>query len=128
MGSLFPNVIEKLAQGIPPLLTPPTGLTIAAGTRTPADMTGMVFLRFTSPAVPADRVTQRALVHVDAFAPTYRDGYDVSRAVMTLLLDRRRIGSLVLDYVECPSGPTEAEWDNSKIRRFLSIYRVLTRR
>ena len=124
----FPNVAKKLAEGLPSRLTPIAGVTFAAGTVVPASLTGIIFLRLTQVGGAADRITQYPLVHLDVFAQRYSHGYDVSVEAQELLLNSRRIGSLILDNVLCLSGPVEAPWDNTETRRLLSIYRISTRR
>lgn len=128
LAKAFPNVATALAAALPPLIGPRPGWTVKGYTTLPASLAGTIALRVTPIVIPTDRFTQRARVHIDVLAATYKDGYDVSVEVQGLLASRRRVGSLILDEVICDSGPVEAPWDNTDIRRFLSIYRIATRR
>lgn len=85
------------------------------------------FVRIKNVVAPDNGITKVSTVHFDVFAASRSVGYAVAGQVGGLLYSTRKVAGVVIDRVTV-SGPTEAPWDNSNIRRFLVITGISTRR
>lgn len=127
----FPDLEATLISWLPGVLV--TGGSVRAGLSFgPADETALkaddgVFVRVGSIVAPDDMITKVSTVHFDFFAASRTVGYAVAGQVGGLLYSTRKVAGVVIDQVTV-SGPTEAPWDNSNIRRFLVVTRISTRR
>lgn len=103
----------------------------ATGTTTPPDLqTAMPFVRVQRYGGQDDRVTDAALVAVDAFAAVRSDAYALAESVRQRLISGpHQVGSAVVDAATTATGPNEVPWSSDQtVRRFAAAYRVTARR
>lgn len=140
----FPPLEMALKTGLLPLLngqTVPIGFPdpddtelagITSGLAIPSDLSAKAVAGFIRPTVvndPDDGVTRIATVNIEVFCTSYVRGMAIAEAIRSLMLGQQKIGGIVLDRRITTSGPREVPWDdNATIRRFMSTYRVSTRR
>lgn len=129
LADAFPDIESELVSGLPSLLVAPGGETISAGTVTPDDLEEVVpYVRVTVIDDPDDGITRRATVTFEHFAASRATAYALGEQTRGILLSKRAIGGLLIDKVLTVSGPKRVPWDNQNLRRFLSTYRISTRR
>jgi len=128
----FPDLELALIQGIPPLLAEMGKPDVKAGDTAPSNLATVAakgFVRVQVLSDPDDAFTRRATVDIDYFALTRAGAYDLGVKTHGILLSARSLGGVVLDRVETVSGPKRVPWGSQpEIRRFLSTYRISTRR
>lgn len=127
----FPDLEAAFVGWLPGVLVSPgavhAGLSFGPAEEADLNADGGAFVRVTSVVAPDDMITKTSTVHFDFFAASRAVGYAVAGQVGGLLYSTRKVAGVVIDRVTV-SGPTEAPWDNSNIRRFLVITRISTRR
>lgn len=124
--SVFPDLETALSNWALAVVTMPTGVVLSTGSVLDLPE-GQCALRFTVVTDPDDGITRRALVDVEAFAPTRALGYNLGKQVHHRLTTARRVDGILVDRVLTVSGPSRRPWDNPNVRRFLSQYRISTR-
>ncbi len=124
----FPDAARTLAA-----LLIDAGLIAAghAGSNTPADLLGSLpFIRVLRQGGDSDRVNDYATCTLEVFAATSTAGEQLAEQVRQYLTQTPPppIGGVLLDRVDCQSGPSEQPWNDSRVRRFGATYRVVSRR
>ena len=127
----FPDLEASFVSWLPGVLLPAgkirAGLSFGPDEEDDLNADGGAFVRVTNVVAPDDGFTKVSTVHFDFFAASRGVGYAVAGQVGGLLYNTRKVVGVVIDRVTV-SGPTEAPWDNSNIRRFLVTTRISTRR
>lgn len=129
----FPDIEKALIVGIPVALAARGFEGVTAKDTVPADsalasLLSAGFVRVQLINDPDDFFTRFAEVNIECFASTRSVAYDVSEEIRDVLLSSRNLGGVVMDRIETTSGPKRVPWDNSNVRRFLSTYKIHTRR
>lgn len=123
----FPDVEDALVV----LLEPLAGGPAHTGTETPTNLQDVLpFIRAVRrPGGFSDHVNDFATVDLDVFHSTYRTGAKplAERVRQFLTSQKHSIGGVVIDRIECPSGPGELPWAPG-IRRMGATYTVVSRR
>lgn len=102
----------------------------------PPDMDGRVVIRVLRVGGRDDGITDRALVDVSVFAPTYTQARTVAEQVRQRMLaaggtkvpTASRPAGVLIDRCGTASGPTEIPYDNPDLRRKPATYQVDLRR
>lgn len=128
----FPDIETALIEGLPPLLVVPGGGVVKAGSVTDSKLTDYVaagaFMRVGVIGGGDDGFTRRAEVDIEHFAASRARAYALAEQTRGILLSKRTIGGVVIDRLVTVSEPKRVPWDNVNIRRFLTTYRISTRR
>jgi len=121
-----PKTVAKLLEPLAPAVTAGSRV----GTRFPSTLTGvMPFIRVTRHGGPSDEVSDYAFVHVDVLSDSLSAAEVLSERIrQKLTTERLRLGSAVVDRVECTSAPEEMPPWAPNINRFEARYTVVFRR
>jgi hypothetical protein len=123
----FPDVDKALVY----LLADLVGGLEHAGTETPSDLQNRLpYIRVGRVGGTSDEASDYPVVDVDYFSPLgSRDAaVDGAEAVRQRLTGSYHVvNGVVLDDVDCLTGPRELPWLGTGVRRFTGTYRVVTR-
>ncbi len=125
----FPNAAKTIAKILEPL-SPAVTKGARVGTRTPADLTGLMpFIRVVRDGGPSDLVSDYAFLYIDVFSDNLSAAETLSERIREkLTTESLRLGGAVVDSVDCTNGPTELPPWAPGINRFESRYTVVFRR
>lgn len=125
----FPDAAKTVAKILEPL-APATAKGSRVGTRTPAELTGLMpFVRVVRDGGPSDLVSDYALLYIDVFSDSLSAAETLAERIRErLTMERLRLGQAVVDSVTCTNAPTELPPWAPGIHRFESRYTVVFRR
>lgn len=90
---------------------------------------GEVFCRVTDIGGNDDGITDRPLIDVDVFAPSFRRARELAVGIQSRLLGYPwRAGSTVIDKVRTAMRPHDVPWDDDNTFRFYASYTISARR
>lgn len=128
-------VILGIEQAFPVLAADVNGGRLHVDTETPDDLESVAtdtapFVRVGRVAGADDRITDRAILDIEVFAPTRQAAYALSEALRTWVLSapHRVAGVGVIDKGFTEVAPRSLPWDNEKVRRSGGTYRISARR
>lgn len=132
----YPDVIDgALVILLPqwfPALRNPTGrpADFRVGRKLPSDiMDKLPVVRLNDIGGNDDGLTDHPQIDIDVFHTSFRTCHDLAKGIQARLLGYpHRAGSVVIDQVSTAMRPHDVPWEDDRLFRFYSSYRISVRR